>query len=158
MNNLEYNKNQKEQKKSFKKYRKYMGKILLWGGIALASAFIAPYGLMLGALKPLIGESLAMNATFFTQWGIAAFGALRAGINAAKAHHERKKIDDAQDEQEDIVDSMINENDNLKRKVENLEKQKVKEEDKSYEKTNNNLVKSNQGIDYDEEEEKKHTK
>ena len=158
MDNSEYQKNQKQQKKSFSKFRKFMGKVLLWGGIAVASAFVVPYELMLGALKPILGESIAINATFFTQWGIAGLGVIGAAVNAIKAHRERKKIENAQDEEEDIVDRIITENDNLNRKVDSLEKQKVKEENKSNTKTNSNLIKSNNSIDYEEEEEKTYTR
>lgn len=122
----EYSKNQKYQRKSFKKYRKYIGRILLWGGIAVASAFLIPYGGLFAALKGLLGEYVASSVTFLTQWGLVAAGGIGSIINAIKANRERKKIDDAQDDEEKIIDSMINENDELKRKVENLEKSKTK--------------------------------
>ena len=129
--NKEYDKNQKYQRKSFKKYRKYIGRILLWGGIAVASAFILPYGALFTALKGLLGESIASSATFFAQWGIVAAGGIGAVINAIKANRERKEIDNAQDDEENIIDSMVNENEDLKRKVESLEKGKTKSIDEN---------------------------
>lgn len=96
------------------------------GAVAVASAFVIPYGGLFTALKGLLGESIAINATFFTQWGIAAAGVIGSVINVIKANRERRKIDNAQDDEENIIDSMVNENDELKRKVENLEKSKVK--------------------------------
>ena len=125
----EYSKNQKYQRKSFKKYRKYIGRILLWGGIAVASAFILPYGALFTALKGLVGEYVAGSATFFAQWGLTALGGIGAVVNTIKANRERKKIDNAQDDEENIIDSMVNENDKLKRKIENLEKSKTKDLD-----------------------------
>lgn len=124
--NKEYDKNQKYQRKAFKKYRKYICKILLWGAVAVASAFVIPYGGLFAALKGILGESLAMNATFFAQWGITALGAIGSIVNVIKANRERKKIDNAQDDEENIIDSMVNENDELRRKVEDLEKTKTK--------------------------------
>ena len=156
MDSVAYKTNQNKQKKSLKKYRKHILKALLWGGIGLASALFFPAGVF-PALKGVLGESIAMNATFLTQWGIAAAGGIGAVVNTIKANRERKKIEVSQDEEEDIVDAMITENDNLSRKVEGLEKQKVKEEKKSNT-LGNNLTKSNSSIDYEEEEEKKHTR
>lgn len=124
--NKEYSNNQKIQKKSFKKYRKYIGRVLLWGAVAVASAFVIPYGTLFASLTNLVGRSLAANITFFTQWGLVAAGGMGAVVNVFKANHERRKIDIAQDEEENIIDSMVNENDKLKQKVENLEKSKEK--------------------------------
>ena len=129
MNN-EIRNNQKEQRRSLKKYRKHIGKILLWGGVAVASAFVFPYGGIFNLLKGVIGESLAMNAVFFTQWGITGAGLIGGIMNAIKAKHERGKLENAQDEAEDLADGLVNENDELKRKVEELAKDKTKELDK----------------------------
>ena len=144
--NKEYEKNQNAQRKSFRKYRKYIGKILLWGAVAVASAFIIPYGGMFSALKGLVGESIAMNATFLTQWGLTAGGVIGSLVNAVKANRERKKIDDAQDEEENIIDGMVNENDDLKRKVDSFEKAKTK-----------SLVENKKVKQLDEKENVKHT-
>ncbi len=152
-NSSEYQSNQKKQRKSLKKYRKSILKALLWGGIGIASAFLIPYGGMFSALKGFIGESIAMNATFFTQWGVALAGVGGAVINGIKAIHERNKIEKAQDEEEDIVDRILNENDNLSKKIDNLEKQKTKEENKKNT-MSNDLTKNNRNIDIDYEEEK----
>ena len=122
----EYSKNQKEQRKSFKKYRKYIKRSLLYGAIAIASAFVIPYEGLYTLLQGYLGESLAASATFFIQWGIAGFSALGSIFNAFNANRERKKIEDTQDEAENIFDSVVNENDELKKKVENLEKTKTK--------------------------------
>ena len=155
MDNKEYSTNQKKQKKSFKKYRKYIGRIFLWGGIALVSAAFFPVGVAT-ALKGMLGDFLGGSASFFLQWGIAGAGAIGAAVNGIKANSERKKIEIAQDEEEDIVDRIINENDNLTKKVESYEKSINKEKDitESKVKTNGNYVRSSQIDDYEEEAEK----
>lgn len=124
--NKEYEKNQKSQRKSFKNYRKYIKKGIILGAIAVASAFVIPFGGLMTALKGVVGESLAMNATFFTQWGLTALGGIGAIVNGIKARNARKNIDNAQDEEENIIDGMVNETDDLKRKVNQLEKTKTK--------------------------------
>ena len=107
MDNKEYRENQKKQKKSLKKYRKHIIKAAIFGGIAVASAFLFPAGVF-PAIKGLLGESAAINITFFTQWGIAAGGLIGAVKNIFQAHKERKNIENAQDEEEDIgLDSLF---------------------------------------------------
>ena len=158
--NKEYDRNQKYQRKSFKQYRKYIGRILLWSGIAVASAFIIPYESLFTFLKGMLGESIAMNATFLAQWGITAVGGIGAIINTLKANHERRKIDDAQDEEENIIDNMLNENDELKKKVESLEKTKTKTiEEKTNVKSIDDKEKSYNTLDIDvDKKEKKYVK
>ena len=150
----EYDKNQKEQKRTFKKYRKFIGKALLYGGIGLASALFFPAGVFT-ALKGLLGESIAMNLTFFTQWGIAAAGAIGAGVNALKAHKARKKIEESQDYEEEIIDSMQEEKDNLEEKVKEYEKELTKQKDNN--KTNDNSKTNSNTNEYQEEVEENKT-
>lgn len=158
MNSSEYSVNKKKERRSFKKYRKCIKKIFLWGGLGVLSAFVFPYGTLFTFLKGLVSEYLAGSITFIAQWGLATLGGLGAIINTINAHQERKKIEDAQDMEDDIVDVLVNENDKLTKKVEDLEKQKekVNTEAKSNTKTNADLEKSSRNIDY--EEEKKYTR
>lgn len=124
----EYQANQRKQKRTFKKYRKYIGRIFLWAGIGLASAIFFPGAAVMGALKGFMGDFLAGSVAFFGQWGIAAAGLVGSVINGIKARHAAKTIDDSQEEEENIVDCMVRDNENLVRKVDNLSKTKVKEE------------------------------
>ena len=156
--NKEYKRNQRVQRKSFKKYRKYIGKIFLWGAIAVASAFLIPYEAMFAAIKGLLGESIAINATFFTQWGIVAGSLLGSVVNAIKANHERRKIDNAQDEEENIIDGMVNEYDKLKSKVDSLEKTKTYNLEENKAKTFDDKEKEINVIENVEEKEKKYVK
>ena len=143
----EYDKNQKAQKKSLEKYRKHIGKALLWGGIGLASALFFPAGVF-PALKGLLGESIAMNLTFFTQWGIAAAGAIGAGVNSLKAHKERKKIEESQEYEEEIIDAMQDEKTNLEEKVKEYENELSKQ--KANTKANDNKKTNNYSEEYQE--------
>lgn len=154
--NKEYNDNQKKQRKAFKKYRKYIGKILLWGGISVVSTFVLPWNGLLNLLNPILGNYIAGSVTFFSQWLLTGAGVLGAVTNAIKANRERKRIDDSQDEEENIIDGMVNENDELKRKVENLEKSKSKTIDKEerYTKTYDDKEKELHTIEKEENDEK----
>ena len=144
----EYDKNQKEQKKTFKKYRRFIGKALLFGGIGLASALFFPAGVF-PALKGLLGESIAMNATFFTQWGIALAGAIGAGVNALKAHRARRKIEESQEYEEEIIDAMQEEKGNLEEKVKEYEKELTMQKENN--KTSNNSKANSNTFEYQEE-------
>ena len=143
----EYEKNQKKQKKSFKKFRKNIIKALIWGGIGLASALFFPAGVF-PALKGLLGESVAINATFFTQWGIALLGAVGAGVNIYKARKERKSMEDSQDYEEEIIDAMKDENSQLKDKVKDYENQLSEQRENN--KQNNNSKTDNYSQEYQE--------
>lgn len=157
MDNKEYRENQKKQKKSLKKYRRHIIKAAIFGGIAIASAFLFPTGLV-GVLKGLLGDYIGGSVAFFTQWGLAGAGIIGATSNVIKANVERNKIEKSQDEEEDIVDCIINENDNLERKVNNLEKQKDKTINKDNTKSNDRVVKIDNSLEYEEENQKKYTK
>ena len=128
--NSEYTKNQKKQRNAFNKYRKYIKKGLLWGGVGIISALIFPWKSVFTFAKGLIGESLATSITFFSQWGIAGLGLAGAMVNSIKALRERKKIDDAQDDEENIIDGMVNETDKLQRQVKDLERMYINEKEK----------------------------
>lgn len=158
MNSSEYSVNKKKEIKAFKKYRKYIRKIFTWATIAVASAFIIPYGSLFTLLKGVVSEYLASSITFIAQWGLATLGGLGTIINAINAYQERKKVEEAQDEEDNIVDVLINENDKLSKQVESLEKEKVKVNNvvKSNTKTNNNLEKNHRNMD--NEEERKYTR
>ena len=129
MDNKEYRENQKIQRKEFKKYRKHMWKVIGYLLLAGASAFIFPYNLLVGLngiLKPLIGEYVADSITVLVQM-LGMFGGVVGGIvNTYKAAKAKDAVDQAQDDEEEIVNSLIDEKDNLLKKVENLEKEKEK--------------------------------
>jgi len=156
--NKEYYTNQKKQKKTFKKYRKYIGRILLWAGIGLASALFFPGGALMGVIAGINSELDAVSIAFLAQWGIAALGLGGAVYNGIKAHYAAKKIDDSQEEEENIVDCIVRDKENLERKVENLSKTKVKEEE-NVKTADLKLVKGNQTVtnDKDLEEEEQRT-
>ena len=149
----EYRANQRKQKRTFKKYRKYIGRVFLWAGIGLASALFFPGGAIMGALKGLMGEYLAGSLAFFGQWGIAAAGLVGSIVNGIKAHNAAKTIDDSQEEEENIVDCMVRDKEQLERKVDNLSKTKVKEEE-NVKTAELKIVKGNTSITDDKEVER----
>ena len=161
MSNREYRENQKKQRKEFKKYRKSMWKMFIGFLVAGAAAFVLPeFGLpaLNALLKGIIGEYLAGSVTVFTQIALLAGGVIGGVVNAFKAIRAKDEIDKAQDEEENIVDVLINENEDLAKKVEKHEKEKtnVKVETKTNSKTMN-YQKSNDSY-VEEEEEKRYTK
>ena len=160
MNNKEYRENQKIQRKSFKKYRKCMWKVLIYFFLAVGSVTVLPHILaplhepLSRLFSTLIANSIHVGAQLLVLFG----GVLGGVVNAIKANKARWEIDNAQDEEENIVDSLINENEELLKKVDNLEKQKekVNVEIKTNSKAND-FVKNNH--EYVEEEKvKKYTK
>ena len=159
MNNKEYLENQKIQRRSFKKYCKHMIKLLISLLFAGASAFVFPSNIFVwlnNLLKGIIGSYLSASITVWTQI-LCMFGGVLSGIyHAYKASKSKDEIDIAQDEEENFVDRLINENDNLTKKVENLEKEKEVENKKSN--TKSDLIKNNREISYEEEKVKKYTK
>ena len=149
--NKEYKENQKKQKKTFKKYRKYIGRVLLWAGIGIASAIFFPGAAVMGALQGVLGEFLAGSVAFFGQWGIAAAGLVGAVTNGVKAFHAAKTINNSQEEEEDIVDSIVRDKENLERKVEDLSKTKVKNNENTKD-LEMNLTKDNSSIHEEKED------
>ena len=127
----EYRANQRKQKKTFKKFRKYIGRIFLWAGIGIASAAFFPGAAVMSALKGVMGDLLATSVAFFGQWGIAGVGFIGAMVNAIKAHHAAKTIDNSQEEEENIVDCIVRDKDNLQIKVDNLSRTKELEDTKA---------------------------
>ena len=137
MENKEYKENQKVQRKEFKKYRKHMIKMVVSLLFAVASAFIFPehvFGFVFQFLKKFISEYLAGSIVFWAQVLCMSGGVLGGIYHAFKASQAKNAVDKAQDEEEDIVDSLITEKDNLLRKVDELskEKEKIMTENKSY--------------------------
>ena len=141
----EYRANQRKQKKTFKKFRKYIGRIFLWAGIGIASAAFFPGAAVMGALKGVLGDLLATSVAFFGQWGIASVGFIGAMVNAIKARHAAKTIDDSQEEEENIVDCIVRDKEQAEIKLNNLERVKVKENEQEKE-LDLKLVKDNSSI------------
>ena len=123
----EYRANQRKQKKTFKKFRKYIGRIFLWAGVGIASAAFFPGAAVMGALKGVVGDLLATSVAFFSQWGIAGVGFIGAMVNAFKAHHAAKTIDDLQDEEENTVDGICRDKDNAEKELTAVKNKEAKE-------------------------------
>ena len=156
--NKEYELNQKEQKKSFKKYRKLIRKIILWIGLGVISTFVFPSGIVFNFLKSFCTEYVAGSIAVWAQILCMGASVIETIINSYKAAKEKNKINDLQDEEENIIDVILKENDDLKKKIESMEKNKVhsKENNLLYDKTLS-YEKRNQ-INNNDEEEKKYVK
>jgi gas vesicle protein len=143
MTNNEYRDNQRIQKKEFKKYRKAMSKVLFGFILAIVAAFILPETILPTFntfLKGFFSSYIAGSITVFTQIGLTVIGALTGLVNAFKANKARTKLDEAQEKEEDSVDqifnkieSLTNDNTNLKAKVASLQKQLKEADTKDHE-------------------------
>ena len=126
MNNKEYRDNQKTQRTGFKKYRKNMRIVVIALLIALIPfVFTGPFAALNTFLDGFLTSFAARSITFWLQFLISAGGILVAAINTIKANIAKNNIDKAQDEEEKIVDTLINEKEKLLQEVEELKKQKV---------------------------------
>lgn len=141
MNKKEYRENHKELKKSMNRYRKYIWKVIGGTVFACLSAFVFPeylFPLLKTFLEKYFSSYIAGSITFFTQiicMGASMASAIINGIKAGKAH---EKIENAQYEEECMVDSLISENEELNKKVREFKKQNTltNTESKSVSKTN----------------------
>ena len=140
MESKEYRENQKIQRKEFKKYRKYMWRILISILFTVASSFIFPGNLFVwlhNFLSGFLSKFIADSIVVWTQVLCMAGGVIGAVANTIKASNAKNAIDKAQDKEEDIVDSLLDQKDELLKKVDELskEKEKVVTESKTYTKT-----------------------
>ena len=124
--NKEYYENQKKQRKSFKNYRKHMIKLLLSSLVGMAAAFALPWNILFKALLNITTEYIAGSITVWAQILLMAYCGIKAVYHTYKAAKEKEIMDELQGSEEDMVDYLINENDKLNKKVDSLEKEKVK--------------------------------
>ena len=148
MDSKEYYNNQKQQRKSFKNYRKHMLKLLGSSLVGMAAAFAIPWRVLFNFLLKFTTEYIAGSVTIWTQIALMAFCGIKAVYHTYKAAKEKVKMDNLQGSEEDMVDSLINENDNLLKKVDSLENEKVKtkEEVKTTTKSYDNFTKTDNAI------------
>ena len=156
--NKDYEINQKAQKKSFKKYQKYIRRIILWIGLGVVSTFVFPSGIIYNFLKGFLSEYIAGSISVWAQILCMGASVVETIVNSFKAVKEKSKINDLQDEEENIIDVIMNENDELKKKVESLEKTKSysNQNNLNYQKDKEKRQENN--IDYENEKEKKFVK
>ena len=156
--NKEYEVNQKAQKKSFKKYRKLIRKIILWIGLGVVSTFVFPTGIIFNFLKGFCSEYIAASIAIWAQILCMGASVVETLINSYKAIREKNKINDLQDEEENIIDVIIKENDDLTKKVEQLEKDKLHVKENNLSKTKTLNYEMKREINNNNEEEKKYVK
>ena len=156
--NKEYYNNQKEQRKTFKKYRKHMLKLLASAVIGVAASFAFPGAPLFAFLKSFLSEYVAGSIVVWSQILTMAGCGIGTIYHTFKAAREKQKMDELQGEEENMVDCLTNENDELKKKVDDKDKElaKTKEETKTESRSYDNKEKNNNS--YVREEEKQKTK
>ena len=120
--------NEKKQKKTFKEYRKRILKAL-FGFVAFgASLFILPefvFAPLYNFMKGFISENAASSITFFTQMFVTILSGVSGIVNSISANRAKHRLNNYQNEAEEIVNSINLENEELLSKVKELEKQKL---------------------------------
>ena len=167
MINEEYKTNTKEQKKNLKKYRKSLIKIAIAGVIVVLGLTI-PAGPVMDFLVKIIADvEWASFLSILAKVSLVMGGAVSFVVNAIKAHHAHKKLDELEEEKKELIEYLAKENEDNKEKNKTLEeklekaKKKYKELQNEKEDTldNSNIATLNNIIEekykYKDEEKKK---
>ena len=123
--------NKNEKKKELKKYQKYLKKIVIGIVLATVGIFIAggPISDFLVKL-PFLDDEWAVFLSIVLKVGLFSFGNAKAIINAIKARKCSKKIDNLEDEEQELIEYLEQELEKTKKQNKELAKDKEKTETK----------------------------